>query len=112
MLMDLAAALRCCQPAFAAVLIALALAAQASANDLKPGATFLKRHCADCHEGKSAEGNLDLAALSHDLADSRTQQRWVRIFDRVKAGEMPPKDADKPKHDETAAFLRSTGSWL
>src|SRR4051812_4769384 len=68
---------------------------------------FFNRHCSDCHDATAKEGGLDLAALSRDLSDSETLRRWVRIYDRVFGGEMPPKDAPQPDAAEKRAFLTS-----
>lgn len=75
-------------------------------------ASFLRTHCVECHQGDEAEAGLDLAKLGYDLATPDAERRWIRIFDRVHDGEMPPVDSPKPKADETAAFLASTGDWL
>ena len=75
-------------------------------------APFLKQHCVDCHDSPSQEGGLDLTALGSDLADAALQAKWVRIHDRVRDGEMPPRDADQPSADQHAAFLRSLSADL
>jgi hypothetical protein len=36
----------------------------------------------------------------------------VRIWDRVREGEMPPADAERPGTQQTQAFLNSAGEWL
>ena len=66
---------------------------------LKP---FLNRHCADCHNDTTQEGELNLAALKFDVA---SRDRWITIFDRAKSGEMPPKDEARPDSKLLAAFL-------
>lgn len=75
-------------------------------------ASFLERHCVSCHEGKQAEGGLDLRAAGDDLSDPAVEKRWVRIFDRVQDREMPPADADQPTPADTQAFLRAAGDRL
>lgn len=82
------------------------------ANPTPAVASFLRTHCVDCHQGAEAEGGLDLAKLGYDLAAPDAERRWIRIFDRVHDGEMPPADSPRPKADETAAFLASTGDRL
>ncbi len=82
------------------------------ANPTPAVASFLRTHCVDCHHGAEAEGGLDLAKLGYDLATPDAERRWIRIFDRVHDGEMPPADSPRPKADETAAFLASTGDRL
>ncbi len=52
------------------------------------------------------KGGLDLTALSFDLKDHATRERWIRIYDRVEKGEMPPKVEDLPK-PERAELVKS-----
>ncbi len=73
---------------------------------------FLKRHCVDCHDGSTKEGGLDLTTLGDDLADAAWQARWVRIHDRVRDGEMPPRDADQPSVADRSAFLQTLSTDL
>ncbi|MBI1372984.1 MAG: DUF1592 domain-containing protein [Phycisphaera sp.] len=74
--------------------------------------TFFKRNCYDCHRGSKSEAGLDLSKLPRNLASDDTKKHWVRVFDRVAAGEMPPpKDADLDK-DEKVAFIKSAGDWI
>lgn len=94
------------------VLCAAAPTADADDDSLAARSAFLESHCQACHEGDEAEAGLDLSNLGVDLADSVTEKRWVRIVDRVRAGEMPPKDFEPPPASEKDAFLHSTGEWL
>jgi mono/diheme cytochrome c family protein len=73
---------------------------------------FLTDHCVACHDGADAEGGLDLNALKGTLDAPGEMARWIRIFDRVHAGEMPPKDADQPDRQQLGEFLGATRSWL
>jgi len=85
----------------------------ASANAVPgPVKTFLSDHCIACHEGEEAEGGLDLAALRGTLDAPGEMSRWIRIYDRVRAGEMPPKEAERPKRQEINAFAGATRNWL
>jgi len=73
---------------------------------------FTQNQCLDCHTGKESEAGFDLSALGTDLNDHATYSRWVQVFDRVEAGEMPPKDyADVAEKDRTQ-FLSHVSSWL
>ena len=54
--------------------------------------TFFGQYCSDCHADGAAEGGLELDKLSSDLDTDATFASWVRIYDRVQSGEMPPED--------------------
>ena len=69
---------------------------------------FFEQHCVSCHDADTMKGNLDLTALKPDFADPDVFHRWVKIHDRVAAGEMPPKKKPRPAPQEIADF---TG-WL
>ncbi|MEM7700258.1 MAG: DUF1587 domain-containing protein, partial [Verrucomicrobiota bacterium] len=72
---------------------------------IEPLDAFFDRHCYDCHDDLVAEAGLDLFALSTDLSDPETLRQWVRIYDRVKNGEMPPEEEPRPEAEETHTFL-------
>ena len=76
---------------------------------LKP---FLDRHCVDCHDSETQEGELNLAALQFDPADVAKRDRWITIFDRVRSGEMPPKDERRPDPVQLAKFLATLSTSL
>jgi len=77
-------------------LLLLILPATVTAFDDKPLHGFLNTHCYECHDDNDSKGGLDLYHLSTDLSDPGTIQKWVRIYDRVAAGEMPPKGEPAP----------------
>ena len=43
-----------------------------------------------CHDSAIKKGRLDLAALKFDPSDAANRSVWIKVHDRVKAGEMPP----------------------
>jgi len=91
---------------------ALFTAASCGAAD-SPAEKFFEQHCADCHLAGEKEGGLDLAALSRDMSDAETLRRWVRVYDRVAGGEMPPQSAVQPDAAAKQAFLvGSARGWL
>jgi len=73
---------------------------------------FLERHCYDCHAEGLSEGGLDLTTLGTDLKDAEVLRRWVRVFDRVSTGEMPPRKEASPPQAETQPFTSALGQWL
>ena len=56
---------------------------------------LVKESCIQCHDG-SQDNQLDLNDLGTDLSDSKTFAMWVRIHDRMDAGEMPPLEVPRP----------------
>lgn len=73
---------------------------------------FIDEHCVDCHDSESHKGDFDLTALKFDLANASTFTTWVKVHDRVLAGEMPPKKEPRPAHDDLAAFVQTLTSSL
>lgn len=73
---------------------------------------FIVDHCTSCHEGSDAKAGLDLARLGMDFDDPRTFAKWVKIYDRVSRGEMPPAKRDRPPRTQTNGFLSALGDPL
>jgi mono/diheme cytochrome c family protein len=73
---------------------------------------FVREYCADCHDGETKKGGLDLTALQLDLQNPQTFASWVLVHDRVSAGEMPPKKRARPKPADLAAFVKTLTSSL
>ncbi|OAI56531.1 hypothetical protein AYO49_04105 [Verrucomicrobiaceae bacterium SCGC AG-212-N21] len=92
-----------------AATVALGLPAPAALPAVQP---FLDKHCMECHDAEMKKGGLDLAALSTKAEDAAAQKAWVRIFDRVTAGEMPPAKKPQPTADESKSFLSLLGGDL
>lgn len=66
---------------------------------------FLKANCLDCHSGADSEADLDLEKLTSNLSDEKTRDTWVKIHDRIAAGEMPPSDYGELDADVKKTFL-------
>ena len=66
-------------------------------------AALVKSHCVECHSGSKPEAGLNLKQLKFDLADRHAFATWVRVHDKLEAGEMPPPDEDQPSPDERSA---------
>ena len=69
---------------------------------------LLVRHCVDCHRGDKPKGNLGLDNLTMDFADAATRKRWSAVVERLRAGEMPPKERPRPTEKEIHALT----DWL
>lgn len=94
------------------LLLCSAGVALAQTNVSPQVATFVDRHCVECHSGAAPEAGLDLKSISGDLANREVRRRWVYLHDRVSNGEMPPKSADQPDVASKSQFLRTLGESL
>jgi hypothetical protein len=97
-------------PAISAVILSAAPAF--SAEPVKPAfneklRTFLDTHCVSCHGQDVKKGGLDLEVLSADFNNPVVFDKWVKVHDRIRAGEMPPRERKKrPAPAESEAFLK------
>ena len=76
---------------------------------LKP---FFGEFCFRCHAGETYEGGLNLENLETDLKNPDHVAKWIRIFDRVSNGEMPPEQKHRPKPETSQSFLDQLGEIL
>ena len=70
--------------------------------------SFFKSHCVECHDAKDSEGGFDLSALKFELSNADNFAKWVRVYDRIESGEMPPKGQSRPPVAEKNAVTK----WL
>lgn len=73
--------------------------------------SFLLENCNDCHEGSSAEAGFDITKLPRDFA-STDEEKWIRVFDRIHEGEMPPADYGVIGNEKKKKITAALGSWL
>jgi hypothetical protein len=79
----------------------------------KRSAEFFDRFCGECHY-EDQSGGLDLSVLTFDPDNRDNFATWVRLLDRVAAGEMPPKKRtkDRPAPGDIATFTHSVSNSL
>ncbi|QQS49422.1 MAG: DUF1592 domain-containing protein [Acidobacteriota bacterium] len=70
-------------------------------------ADFLEANCFACHNSTARKGNLDLTSLEMNFADPGNFAVWVRVHDRVRDHEMPPKAFPQPPEPDRAAFIEA-----
>ncbi len=98
---------------------------------------FFSAHCLDCHQGDDSSAGIDIATLltttaeeieasmgdrsskpasADDTVETYASEdavkRWIRIYDQIRIGEMPPDDAQQPSQEERASIERSLFEWL
>ncbi|HUG67410.1 MAG TPA: c-type cytochrome domain-containing protein [Pirellulaceae bacterium] len=75
-------------------------------------ASVIRDHCLDCHTGEHAEAGLDLHSLRVDMAGPARFRHWMRVHDRVAAGEMPPADAGAIDEEARTQFVEQLAAGL
>ncbi len=96
------------------ILLGLAIAALAAGASPAPAplTTLIQQHCLDCHDAESHKGGLNLESAAWNLADPTQFNAWVKVYDRVSEGEMPPKKKAQPAPPLREAFLGTLGQEL
>ena len=64
---------------------------------------FLQAHCVKCHGTKRQSGKLALHNLSPDFA--KEADKWQKVMQRLKLGEMPPKKEPRPDTMQTQRII-------
>jgi len=79
-----------------------------------PGAArqLIAKRCVECHDAETKKGGFDITTLAPDFENAETFARWVRVHDRVSAGEMPPPKKEPPTPAERAAALKGLNEAL
>ncbi len=98
-----------------AALLGLALGAAASLRAAAPSkaiADFTDRYCSSCHNDVDKEGGLDLGTLQFSLENAGNFLTWVKVHDRIVAGEMPPAEKKRPDQQQLQAFVQELASSL
>src|SRR5437868_3583807 len=92
----------------------LVLATAGHAADANKSAfrSFLNMHCVSCHDADTKQGGLNLSALPDRFDDPAVAARWVRVHDRIAAGEMPPAKKPRPPKAETDTALKGLSDAL
>ena len=68
---------------------------------------FFEKHCTECHDGDVKKGGLDLTSLPWLPNETANFSDWVKLYDRVGKGEMPPAKKPRPAAAELQGFLTS-----
>jgi hypothetical protein len=105
----------CSHGALRAFIAAALLCGVAFADEtpIKGSAEFFDQYCSDCHY-EDQSGGLDLSVLTFEPGNRDNFATWVRVFDRLAAGEMPPKKRKKnrPAPADLATFTHTVASSL
>lgn len=89
------------------VAVVLSLTAAPASAQSASVKRFFGTYCNDCHSGDTPDGGLNLETLRADLANVAVFAKWERIYDRIAAGEMPPRDSDQPSTSQRNGFTQA-----
>ena len=88
-----------------AVFALLAARSVGAAESAAPDQAFVEEYCTRCHNDVNKKGRLDLTGLAFDPSDPANLAVWIKVHDRVKAGEMPPRNRARPDATRQKAFV-------
>jgi len=66
---------------------------------------FILKNCATCHNSKAPAARLDLSKLDYEPTDPDNFSIWIKVYDRVSTGEMPPAPMPRPPADSITQFV-------
>lgn len=73
---------------------------------------YISTHCLECHDQQTKSGGLDLSSAGMNLNRTESFHVWIRIHDRVRSGEMPPRQSTRPQENDTSLFLQEISNAL
>ena len=78
--------------------------------------SLLANHCQECHSGPKPSGEFSTEKLTPGIgsivASSSFSSDWERMLRRLRAGQMPPPEADRPSDVELTKATRAMERWL
>lgn len=96
----------------AALALSVLIVTPTKAAEAEPEAAFrgfVRTYCFECHDNATAEAKLSLESLSMQPADFA---RWIPVFDKLRLGQMPPKEHKQPAADERRQMTDRLGRKL
>jgi len=70
---------------------------------------LLEKHCVECHDTETKKGDFDLTALKPELTNPQVFAQWVKVYDQIASGEMPPAKKTRPDTAAAAGYLKELG---
>jgi hypothetical protein len=67
---------------------------------------FLGANCYSCHNEKLKTADLDLQAFQTTDSVARAHETWVKVLDKIRSGQMPPKGLPRPEQAQVAAVTK------
>src|SRR5580765_1119297 len=86
-----------------AMAISAAFCGLSTAEPIEPASAFFAKHCQDCHAGNKPKGDFRLDNLSRDFSNKANREKWLSVLEKLKSGEMPPKEKPRPPAQDVKA---------
>src|SRR5689334_10888530 len=91
---------------FGVAVLVLFVARPVGAAELAaPDRAFVRDYCTSCHNDVDKKGRLDLTGLAFAPNDAANLAVWIKVHDRVQAGEMPPSSRPRPDASRQKTFV-------
>ncbi len=93
---------------FVTVVLLLMLTVFASGADTPSPVVvnLVERYCIDCHSGNEPSANLDLRSFT-STSLVKTESSWEKVIKKLRAGQMPPPEAEQPAEATVDEVLNS-----
>jgi hypothetical protein len=72
---------------------------------------FVVKYCVECHDAEMKKGGLNLEGIKFE-AEGTNFGAWVKVFDRVVNGEMPPAKKARPASADLKGFTNFVSAAL
>src|SRR5436309_15639095 len=95
----------------AITLVAIGLPCMA-AQPFAGAEAFIQKNCATCHNSSSPAARLDLTKLAYEPANPDNFATWIKVHDRVSAGEMPPRPMPRLPAESVTRFVNGLSAAL
>ena len=99
-------------PARFGLLLLLPLSAASAAPRNENLQAVFEKRCVECHDTDTKKGGLDLSSLKFEPGNAVNFEEWVKVHDRVQAGEMPPPKKGTMEAKEKSALLGTLNAQL
>ena len=73
---------------------------------------MVEQYCLDCHSGDSSEGDFDLGGYRSADEVLESREAWQKALQRIRFGDMPPKDEVELNDDERTKFIKELDDLL
>ncbi len=93
-------------------LLAAAIPCLTAAPPFAGSDAFIQKNCVSCHSSPQGAARLDLSKLAYEPANPDNFAIWIKIHDRVAAGEMPPAGIPKPPAASNSQFVKGLSDAL